>query len=152
MFEERKDKAKTTMNKKEKCIDEITVLLHQEIMSKLNWMREEKRSFLQWQKACSELERVGRLLCAWEWTEGRDCVVRREADIGKKEQDVARVKKEKERHDKELLNVEEECEEVKAKRDEVAELEKASVKMRTQADIKKATIEEEKKCASLVRR
>ena len=39
----------------------------------------------------------------------------------------------------------------KKREGEVAELEKASVKMRTQADIKKTTIEdEEKKVASLV--
>lgn len=162
MFEERKDKAKKTMNKKEKRVDEITSLLHEEIMPKLDKLREEKRSFLQWQKTCSELERIGRLLRAWEWTENRDRVSRREAEVGKKEQDVARVKKEKERHNKELQNAEKECEEVKAKRDEemrkggkfkkreeeVAELEKASVKMRTQADIKKTTIEEEEKKVS----
>ena len=165
MFEDRKDKAKKTMSKKEKKVDEITSLLHEEIMPKLDKLREEKRSFLQWQKACSELERIGRLLRAWEWTEGRDRVARKEADIGKKEQDVVHVKKEKERHLKELQNAEKECAEVKAKREEemkkggkfkkreeeVAELEKTSVKLRTQADIKKATIdEEEKKVATLV--
>ena len=73
---------------------------------------------MQWQKACSELERIGRLLRAWEWTEGRDRVARKEADIGKKEQDVVHVKKEKERHLKELQNAEKECAEVKAKREE----------------------------------
>src|ERR1700729_1701453 len=70
MFEERKDKAKKTMGKKEKRVDEITWLLTEEITPKLDTLREEKRSFLQWQKACTELERIGRVLRAWEWTEG----------------------------------------------------------------------------------
>ena len=60
------------MRKKEKRVDEIASLLHEEIMPKLDRLREEKRLFLRWQKACSVLERIGRLLRAWEWTEGRD--------------------------------------------------------------------------------
>ncbi|KAH8113153.1 condensin complex subunit SMC2 [Phellopilus nigrolimitatus] len=164
MFEERKDKAKKTMGKKEKRVDEITSLLAEEIIPKLDTLRAEKRSFLQWQKACSELERIGRLLRAWEWSEGRERITRKETDIGKKEHDLTRVKKEKDRHIKECQAAEKDCEEVKTKREEemrkggkfkkkeeeVAELEKALVKMKTQADIKKATIDEEvKKVATL---
>ncbi|TDL23473.1 condensin complex subunit SMC2 [Rickenella mellea] len=159
MFEERKDKAKKTMGKKEKRVDEITSLLAEEIIPKLDTLRAEKRSFLQWQKACSELERIGRLLRAWEWTEARERVARKEADIVKKEGDVTKTKKEKERYNRECGAAEKACDEVKAKREEemrkggkfkkreeeVAELEKALVKMRTQADIKKGTIEEEEK-------
>lgn len=48
MFKEREDKPKKTMGKKEKHIDEITFLLHEEIMPKLDKLREEKRSFPQW--------------------------------------------------------------------------------------------------------
>jgi structural maintenance of chromosome 2 len=65
MFEERKDKAKKTMGKKEKRVDEITSLLTEEITPKLDTLRKEKRSFLQWQKACTELEQIGRVLHAW---------------------------------------------------------------------------------------
>ncbi|THH05591.1 hypothetical protein EW145_g4689 [Phellinidium pouzarii] len=159
MFEERKDKAKKTMGKKEKRVDEISALLTEEIIPKLDTLRAEKRAFLQWQKACSELERIGRLLRAWEWTEGRERVARKEADAAKKEQDSIRAKKEKDRLIHECQAAEKDCEEVKARREEemrkggkfkkkeeeVAELEKELVKMKTQADIKKATIEEEEK-------
>jgi structural maintenance of chromosome 2 len=48
MLEERKDKAKKTMSKKEKRVDEITSLLTKEISPKLDTLREEKRSFFQW--------------------------------------------------------------------------------------------------------
>lgn len=164
MFEERKDKARKTMGKKEKRVEEIAALLAEEITPKLDTLRAEKRAYLQWQKACSELERIGRLLRAWEWTEGKERIARKEADISKKEQEVSRVKKDKDRFFKECQAAEKDCEEVKKKRDEemrkggkfkkkeeeVAELEKALVKMKTQSDIKKGTIdEEEKKVASL---
>ena len=159
MFEERKDKAKKTMDKKEKRVDEINALLAEEIIPKLDTLRAEKRAFLQWQKACSELERIGRLLRAWEWTEGKERITRKEADITKKESEQTRMKKDIERFGKECRVAEEDMKEVHAKREaemrkggkfkqkeeEVAELEKELVKMKTQSDIKKATIEEEEK-------
>lgn len=159
MFEERKDKARKTMGKKEKRVEEITSLLTEEITPKLDKLREEKRSFLQWQKSCSELERIGRLLRAWEWTEGRERISKKEAEIVKKDHEVAKFEKEKHRYERELQAAEKDCEEVKAKREEemakggkfkkreeeVVELEKVLVKIKTQADIKKSTIEDEDK-------
>lgn len=157
MFEERKDKAKKTMGKKEKRVDEISALLAEEIIPKLDTLRAEKRAFLQWQKACSELERIGRLLRAWEWKDAKERITKKEKEIAKKEQDLNRIKEDKENHLREVEACETQCEEVKAKREkelqkggklkkkeeEVAELEKALVKMKTQADIKQGTIEEE---------
>lgn len=79
-------------------------LLHKEIIPKLNKLCKEKHLFLQWQKASFKLEWIGQLLCAWQWTEGCDRVLCKEANIGTKEQDVAHVKKEEVHHNKELLN------------------------------------------------
>lgn len=157
MFEDRKEKARKTMGKKEKRVEEITSLLAEEITPKLDTLRAEKRSFLLWQKSCSELERIGRLLHAWEWTEARERIAKKEADIAKKEADAAKVKKQQERFEKECQAAEEECASVRAKREkemakggklkkkeeEVAEMEKVMVKVQTQADIKRDMIAEE---------
>ena len=164
MFEERKDKAKKTMGKKEKRVDEITALLNEEIMPKLNTLREEKRSFLQYQKACTELERIGRVLRAWEWTEGRDRVQKKQADIEKKEKEASKVQEKREKAVGEIEAAENDVKEVEVKRDkemkkggkfkqreeEVAELEKVLVKIRTQVDIKNGSVkDEESKAAGL---
>lgn len=157
MFEDRKEKARKTMGKKEKRVEEITSLLAEEITPKLDTLRAEKRSYLQYQKSCSELERIGRLLHAWEWTEARERVARKESDIVKKQEDEAKAVKQKERHQKECKAAEEECDTVRAKREremakggklkkkeeEVAELEKVMVKVQTQANIKAGMIQEE---------
>ena len=157
MFEERKDKAKKTMGKKEKRVDEITALLTEEITPKLDTLREEKRSFLQWQKACTELERIGRVLRAWEWTEGRERVEKKQAEIEKKERDVGKVNASREKAVKEGEAAEKDLKEVEGKRDaemkkggkfkkreeEVAELEKVLVKIRTQVDIKNGSVGDE---------
>lgn len=68
MFEDKKDKATKTMAKKEKKMEEIQSLLKEEIEPKLNRLREEKRAFLEYQKAQSEFERLSRLVVAHEWT------------------------------------------------------------------------------------
>ncbi|KZT03117.1 condensin complex subunit SMC2 [Laetiporus sulphureus 93-53] len=164
MFEERKDKAKKTMGKKEKRVQEITSLLAEEITPKLDTLREEKRSFLQWQKACSELERIGRVLRAWEWTEGRERVNRKEAEINAKEKEKVKVSKGKEKCVNEIEAAEKDAREVEAQREkelrkggkfkkleeEVAELEKVLVKVRTQIDIKNGSIfDEEGKVTTL---
>ncbi|KAH9917715.1 condensin complex subunit SMC2 [Fomitopsis serialis] len=157
MFEERKDKAKKTMGKKEKRVQEITSLLAEEIEPKLDTLREEKRSFLQWQKSCSELERIGRVLRAWEWTEGHERVAKKEAEIQAKEKETKSVKKGKERCGKEIEAAERDAKEVEAQRekelrkggkfkqleDEVAELGKVLVKIKTQVEIKMGTITDE---------
>ena len=159
MFEERKDKAKKTMGKKEKRVLEITSLLSEEITPKLDTLRTEKRSFLQWQKACTELERIGRVLRAWEWTEGRERVARKRAEMERKAKEVGKVKRDRERFVREGEMAEKELEEVSKKRDEemrkggkfkkreeeVAELEKVLVKIRTQVEIKNGTIADEEK-------
>jgi len=48
MFEDRKDKARKTMGKKEKRMQETKSLVDKEIMPKLNKLWEQKRSFIQY--------------------------------------------------------------------------------------------------------
>lgn len=157
MFEERKDKAKKTMGKKEKKVQEITALLQEEITPKLDTLRKEKRSFIQFQKTCSELERVGRLLRAYEWTEARERAASKEEEVEGKKKDTAAVNKRKTRCIQEIETAEQDIAEVTKKRDkelkkggrftklqeEVTELEKTLVKMRTQMEIKNGSVNEE---------
>ena len=67
MFEERKERAFRTMAKKDQKVREITALLQEEIKPKLDRLRDEKRAFLEYQKASTELERATRLHKAYEW-------------------------------------------------------------------------------------
>lgn len=157
MFEERKDKAKKTMSKKTKRVSEITSLLTEEITPKLDTLRAEKRSFLQWQKACAELERIGRVLRAWEWFEVVQRVKKREGEVGKVTGEVARVKAKREKVMEEGGEAEQGLKEVEAQRDkevrkggrlrvmeeEVAGLEMVLVKIRTQVEIGGGSVKDE---------
>lgn len=102
MYEERKDKARKTMAKKEKRVQEITSLLEEEITPKLDTLREEKRSFLEYQKRSTELEKLARLLRAYEWKEATERVKRKEADIEKKKAEVAGMYEQKDENNEQL--------------------------------------------------
>jgi structural maintenance of chromosome 2 len=67
MFEDRKEKAIKTMAKKETKVNEITQLQEEEITPKLDKLRQEKRAFLDFQQTQSELERLTRLVVAYDY-------------------------------------------------------------------------------------
>ncbi|KAI0704404.1 condensin complex subunit SMC2 [Cerioporus squamosus] len=157
MFEEKKEKSIRTINKKQKKVEELEAIIKEEITPKLEKLREEKRSYLLWQKTCTELERIGRTLRAWEYTEAQKRVVEKEQEVADAEQEVAAVKKEKGKYDKEIKAAEKQMDEVNAQRDkelkkggkfkkleeEVSELGKNLAKVRTQVELKNSTIKDE---------
>lgn len=63
-FEDRKDKALKTMAKKEAKLVEIRNLLKEEIEPKLERLRSEKRTFLEFQKVQTDLEKLTRVIAS----------------------------------------------------------------------------------------
>lgn len=159
MFEERKDKAKKTMAKKEKRVQELQNILDEEIVPKLEKLRAEKRSYIQFQKSVSELERIGRKLRAYEWTDGQARVAKREEEIDEAQASIKKVENDKKKAVKAVEAAEKEVTAVTKKRDaemskggklkklqeEVGEQGKKLAKIRAQAEIKVETIKEEEK-------
>lgn len=119
MYEERKDKARKTMSKKEKRVQEITSLLDEEITPKLDKLRDEKRSFLAYQKRSTEIERLTRLLMAWEWNESTERVKRKEAEVQKRMEQLAAQKEQATSRERELASAEAEKKAAIKRRDKV---------------------------------
>ena len=157
MFEERKAKAHRDIAKKEKKVQELEVLIAEEAAPKISKLREEKRQYVQWQKSCTELERIGRTLRAWEWTDARQRVTTKQAEIAVGEEKIAKQEKEKGRLEKEQAALDKDVTAVKVKRDkelqkggkfkkleeQVGELGKVVAKLRTQCEIKTQGIADE---------
>ncbi|KAH3675675.1 hypothetical protein WICMUC_002592 [Wickerhamomyces mucosus] len=61
MYELHREKAEKTMDKKETKLQEIRALLHEEIEPKLEKLRNEKRTFLEFQQTQSDLENLSRI-------------------------------------------------------------------------------------------
>ncbi|KAF8308761.1 condensin complex subunit SMC2 [Clavulina sp. PMI_390] len=159
MFEDRKEKAKRTMGKKEKRVEEINELLREEITPKLDKLREQKRSYLTYQKATTELERLARFLRAYDWVEATRRVSKKDADIVKttsnieearsaiadREAEGAEAEKERARvekkRDKELAK----GGKLKALEEQLNGLVKELTRLATQAEIKEGALGEERK-------
>ncbi|BEJ15314.1 hypothetical protein CspHIS471_0410810 [Cutaneotrichosporon sp. HIS471] len=159
MFEERKDKAVKTMSKKDKKVEEISTLLREEIEPKLEKLRAEKRSYLEYQKATSELERLTRLVKAYEWRLVVDKLEKSGASLEQKHNDISAAKDDIMRGGEECKVMEKELQEIEASRakemakggkmqalaDAVNELERELVKINTQLEIKESTVADDAK-------
>jgi chromosome segregation ATPase len=120
MFEEKKDKAVKTMSKKEKKLEEIQSLLKEEIVPKLDRLREEKRVFLEFQKTSSELERLGKLVIAWDWLQDHKRVEKAKAAIREGEGRKKEAGEAKKRMEGEIKKMEQSMTEIEKQRDRVS--------------------------------
>jgi chromosome segregation ATPase len=159
MFEERKSRAQKTIQKKQTRVVQITSLLAEEIVPKLDALREEKRGWVEFVRGGAELERVGRVLRAWEWVEGGERVKKREGELGKLGVAVEKVGAARWKAEMEIEAAEGEMRRVLSERDrevrkggKVARLEEAVreaevglVKLRTRVEIGEGEAAEEEK-------
>ncbi|SNX83715.1 probable SMC2 - chromosome segregation protein [Melanopsichium pennsylvanicum] len=159
MFEDRKDKAIKTMSKKDQKVKEITALLEEEITPKLDKLREEKRSFLEYQKASTELDRLTRLAKAYEWQqccakfqERKALVDQKSQDVEDRENEAKALKRQIEGIEKELAQIEKKKEaevtkggKLQALLNQSKELQHDLVKRKTNVDLKMGSVEEERK-------
>jgi structural maintenance of chromosome 2 len=72
MYEDRRDKALKNMAKKELKVQELKELLSDEIEPKLEKLRQEKRSFLDFQQTHSDLERLTKIVVAHDYIRGKE--------------------------------------------------------------------------------
>lgn len=159
MFEDRKEKAIKTMTKKDQKVKEITSLLQEEITPKLDKLREEKRSFLEYQRATTELERLTRLAKAYEWQQYRERNAEKTRAIEELKEQIQAQEGEEESLKHQIAEIEKEIAEIEKKRDN--DLKKAGklpalieqsrqmahevVKEKTQVEFKNSSIDEEEK-------
>ncbi|PWN31045.1 putative SMC2-chromosome segregation protein [Jaminaea rosea] len=159
MFEDRKDKAIKTIAKKELKVKEIKALLDEEITPKLDKLREEKRSFLEYQKATSELERLTRLAKAHEWQTLKSKHEEKSQYVDQQSSEVDRRRKDVEALQRQIASIDEELAQIERKKEkEIAKggklkalIEKSKtlqhevVKAKTSLDFKATSVEEEQK-------
>jgi len=158
MFEDRRDKAFKTMAKKDKKVEEIDELLKEEIDPKLDKLRSEKRTFLDFQQAQSDLERFTKLVVAHDYVKNDQRVQQSAADLQEKKARVKWLDDSAMRLKIELDNLAEDVKRVKAQRDrefqkggkcsaleeEVKQKSHEKVRLNTVMDLKSRSLKEEK--------
>ncbi|OZJ01733.1 hypothetical protein BZG36_05299 [Bifiguratus adelaidae] len=159
MFEERKTKALATMLKKEKKVDEITSILTEEIGPKLDQLRGEKRAFLDYQKTESEMERINRLVVAYEYKRHEDKLNRTGSDFNDKAAAIQELEQDSLRLAEEIKVIEGDIEMFHAKREQelrnggrfealqkaVADIGKDMVRTGTQKELNGSSIQDEER-------
>ncbi|KAG0636390.1 hypothetical protein HOY80DRAFT_1011299 [Tuber brumale] len=159
MFEDRRDKALKTMSKKDKKVEEINELLKEEIEPKLDKLKMDKRAFLDFQQAQSDLERLTKIVVAHDYLKNQEKVNRSAADLEAKKQRGKDIDDSAKRLKFEIENLAEDIKRVKQQRerelrkggkfqaleDEVKEMSHNAVRLTTVLDLKSSSINEEKK-------
>lgn len=157
MFEDRRDKAFKTMAKKEMKVQEITELLKDEIEPKLEKLRMEKRAFLDFQQTQSDLERLTRLVVAHDYVKNKEKLKQSASDLEAKKQRAKDLEEGAKRLKAEITHLEEDINKVKAERekelrkggkfqaleDEVKKHSHEMVRLSTVVDLKKSSLVEE---------
>ena len=157
MFEDRREKAFKTMAKKQTKVDELETLLREEIEPKLEKLRNEKRAFLEFQSTQSDLERLTKLVVAYDYVRSKQKLQQSAQDLASKKERAAALEENAEKLKREIGVLEEDVEKVRAARDKelrkggkFARLEEAVkthshelVRLATVIDLKKASMNEE---------
>ncbi|KAI0403921.1 RecF/RecN/SMC N terminal domain-containing protein [Xylaria palmicola] len=117
MFEDRRDKALKTMAKKEMKLQEITELLRDEIEPKLEKLRTEKRAFLDFQQTQNDLERLTRVVVAHDYVKYQERLEQSETDLDKKRQRQKDLEESAARLKSEISHLEQDVKRVRAERD-----------------------------------
>ncbi|KAL8699034.1 MAG: hypothetical protein Q9201_006238 [Fulgogasparrea decipioides] len=158
MFEDRKEKAYKTMTKKEMKVEEITELLQEEIEPKLEKLRTEKRAFLDFQQTQSDLERLTRLVVAYDYVKNREKLRQSANDLEAKKQRTLDLEQSAKQLKSEIAHLEEDVKKVRAARDkemrkggkfqaleeEVKAQSHEAVRLATLLDLKQASMGEER--------
>ncbi|MCJ1356867.1 MAG: Structural maintenance of chromosomes protein 2 [Icmadophila ericetorum] len=159
MFEDRRDKALKTMAKKEMKVQEITELLKDEIEPKLEKLRTEKRAFLDFQQTQNDLERLTKLVVAYDYIKNTEKLKQSAKDLEAKKQRVRDLEESAKRMKKEIAHLEDDVQKVKAARekelrkggkfqaleDEVKTHSHEIVRLATVMDLKAASMADEQK-------
>ncbi|KAH0531881.1 hypothetical protein TsFJ059_000654 [Trichoderma semiorbis] len=163
MFEDRRDKALKTMAKKEMKLQELSEILREEIEPKLEKLRGEKRAFLDFQQTQNDLERLSRVVVAYDYTKCQEKLKQSAADLEAKKQRHSGLESSAARLRNEISNLEEDVKKIRSQRDK--ELRKGGkaqgledtvkkhanelVRLSTVMDLKHSSLneEEEKKAA-----
>ena len=140
MYENKKNTAIKTIEKKQMKVDEINSILSEEITPTLERLRGEKQQYLKWSKNNADIERIERFVVASEYVSAKSTLNKNSEDVANMEEAVAM-------HEETMHAAKEEVEQ---KEREIKELSE-QINSELETSHKDAKSEEEKKSKDLVK-
>ncbi|XP_033028941.1 structural maintenance of chromosomes protein 2 [Lacerta agilis] len=164
MYECKKIAAQKTIEKKEAKLKEICTILEEEITPTLQKLKEERSSYLEYQKVMREIEHLSHLYVAYQFVLAEEIKARAGDVLKEMEGNIAKVQKEMVENEKKVKELGTEIAEMEKKRDKefsgvlhsleeaLAEVQRAETKTQSTLDIIKQNLQsEEKKHKELVK-
>ncbi|XP_073201714.1 structural maintenance of chromosomes protein 2 isoform X3 [Lepidochelys kempii] len=164
MYECKKIAAQKTIEKKEAKLKEIQTILEEEITPTLQKLKEERSSYLEYQKVMREIEHLSRLYVAYQFVLAEETKVRSADELKEMQANIAKLQETMAENEKKVKELNKEIAEMEKKRDQevggvlrsledvLAETQRVDTKAQSALDLKKQNFKnEEKKCKELVK-
>uniref|UniRef100_A0A8C7JGW5 Structural maintenance of chromosomes 2 n=1 Tax=Oncorhynchus kisutch TaxID=8019 RepID=A0A8C7JGW5_ONCKI len=146
MYECKKISAQKTIEKKEAKLKEIQTILDEEITPTMQKLKEERSSYLEYQKLMREIEHLSRLYVAWLFVcaeETKDSITQLQANMADNENKVqelsAQIQELQKKRDQEVGGV------LKGLEETLSEVQRVDAKAQSAVDMKKQNLAEETK-------
>ncbi|KAK9408080.1 structural maintenance of chromosomes protein 2 [Crotalus adamanteus] len=164
MYECKKLAAQKTIEKKEAKLKEICTILEEEITPTLQKLKEERSSYLEYQKVVREIEHLNRLYVAYQFTIAVEIKVHSADVLKEMESSISKLQEGMTENEKKAKQLSKEITEMENKRDQefggvlhsleeaLAEVQRTDTKVQSTLTIKKQNLQsEEKKQKELVK-
>ncbi|ELK26478.1 Structural maintenance of chromosomes protein 2 [Myotis davidii] len=152
MYEYKKIAAQKTIEKKEAKLKEIKTILEEEITPTIQKLKEERSSYLEYQKVMREIEHLSRLYIAYQFLLAEDTKERSAEDLKEMQDKVQKLQEELSENDKKIKALNHEIEELEKRKDKeiggvlrsledaLAEAQRVNTKSQSAFDLKKKNL------------
>ncbi|XP_019410832.1 PREDICTED: structural maintenance of chromosomes protein 2 [Crocodylus porosus] len=164
MYECKKIAAQKTIEKKEAKLKEIQTILEEEITPTLQKLKEERSSYLEYQKVMREIEHLSRLYIAYQFVLAEETKVRSAEELKEMQANIAKLQDSMAENEKKIKELNKEVAEMEKKRDKevggilrtledaLTEVQRVDTKAQSALDLKKQNLKgEEYKRKELVK-
>merc|ERR1712226_766818 len=118
MYETKREQAQKTIEKKESKLREINEILNEEITPTLAKLKEERSTYLEYQKIQRELEHLTKLYIAWKFITAEETATKANEDLDTVNSGMVRLQEEIETGKKQIADMTNQIAELQKKRDE----------------------------------
>ncbi|XP_007951938.2 structural maintenance of chromosomes protein 2 [Orycteropus afer afer] len=152
MYEYKKIAAQKTIEKKEAKLKEIKTILEEEITPTIQKLKEERSSYLEYQKVMREIEHLSRLYIAYQFLLAEDTKERSAEELKEMQDNIVKLQEELSENDKKIKALNHEIEELEKRKDKeiggvlrsledaLAEAQRVNTKSQSAFDLKKKNL------------
>lgn len=157
MYECKKISAQKTIEKKEAKLKEIQTILNEEITPTMEKLKEERSSYLEYQKLMREIEHLSRLYVAWLFVCAEETKVKSAEDLKVMQDSITQLQASMAENENKVQELSAQIQELQKKRDQevggvlkgleetLSEVQRVDAKAQSAVDMKKQNLTEETK-------